>query len=134
MRETVELMSLHESILKEILLSKQCSAGKYLAPMQCVNPDNKVIEYFITPIVTISKKKILIISKIIKGNWYEALLNVDVILKHINKVYNIPEDTYTLILHVYFDSISLEKFYIIDVREKYALNRMKFTEFENILN
>ena len=52
MSETVELMSLQESILKEILLSKQCSAGKYLSPMQCVNTENNVIEYYITPIVT----------------------------------------------------------------------------------
>ena len=134
MSDTVELMSLQESILKEILLSKQCSAGKYLSPMQCVNTENNAIEYYITPIVTISKKKILIISKIIKGNWYDAIRNIDVIVKHIKSVYKIPEDTYTVILHAYLDTIALEKFYVIDVRDKYVINRLKIYEFENILN
>jgi len=133
MTETVRSMSLQESILKEILLSKQCSTGKYLAPMRCTNAKNTVLEFFISPVVTRSKKNILIISKSIKGNWYESLLNIETIVKHIKTIYNFSDDLYTVILHAYFEVVALEKFYVVDLRDKYVLNRLKLHEFENIL-
>lgn len=134
MTETVKFMSLEESILKEILLGKQCSTGKYLAPMRCTNEKNAVIEFYITPLVTRTKNKVLIISKKIKGNWYDALRNIEVIVKHIKTVYSISEDAYTVILHAYLESISLEKFYVVDIRDKYVLNRLKMFELENLLS
>lgn len=134
MTETVRSMSLQESILKEILLSKQCSTGKYLSPMRCTNSKNMVLEFFISPVVTRSKNNVLIISKNIKGNWYEALLNIETIVKYIKTIYNFSDDSYTVILHAYFEVVALEKFYVVDIKNKYVLNRLKLHEFENILS
>lgn len=127
-------MSLQESILKEILLSKQCSTGKYLAPMICTNAKNEVLEFFITPTATRSGKNVLIISKLVRGNWFEALLNIETIVKYIKTIYTFSEDEYTVILHAYFEVVALEKFYIVDVKQKYVLNKLKLYEFEDLLS
>ncbi len=102
--------------------------------MRCTNSNNTVLEFFITPIVTMSKKNVLIISMVIKGNWYEALLNIDTIVRYIKSVYGFSDETYAVILHAYFDVVALEKFYTVDTKDKYVLNRLKLHEFENILS
>ncbi|HMQ80923.1 MAG TPA: hypothetical protein PKE39_13530 [Ignavibacteria bacterium] len=134
MTEKARSKSLQGSILKEILLNKQCSTGKYLAPMRCTNSKNTVLEFYITPVVTRSKKNVLIISKIIKGNWYEALLNIDTIVKYIKSVYDFSDEMYTVVMHAYFEVVELEKFYVVDTKDKYVLNKLKYNEFENILS
>ena len=127
-------MSLTGSILKEILQSKECSVGKYLSPMFCNDERGVMIEYYITPVVTKSKSDILIISKIVNGNWYEALLNIENIVKSIKDHYNLITDEYTVILHAYFDVVELENFYVVDVKDKYMLHKLKLSEFEKILS
>jgi hypothetical protein len=131
---SVKYSSLQDSILKEILNSRNCSVGKYLAPMFCSSKTGGLIEYFITPVVTISKCDILIISNLIKGNWYQALLNVEVIVNSIKKQYNFSYENYKVILHAFFDVVALEKFYLIDINDKYKLQELKLTEFEDMLN
>ncbi len=126
-------MSLQDSILKEILLSKGCSIGKYLSPMFCNDEKGTFIEYYITPVVSISKKNILIISKRIRGNWYQALLNIETIVNNIKKQYRFSTDTYSFILHAYFDVVALENFYLVDIENKYMLRKLKMLELEDLL-
>lgn len=102
--------------------------------MFCNDEKGVMIEYYITPVVTKSKSDILIISKIVKGNWYEALLNIENIVKSIKDHYNLITDEYTVILHAYFDVVELENFYVVDVKDKYMLHKLKLSEFEKILS
>ncbi len=126
-------MGIKDSILKDVLLNKGCSIGKYLAEMQHSEKDGKVSVYYITPLVTLSKKKLLIISRLVKGNWYESIRIINGIISDISIKYDLKKDDYTIILHAYFDVIALEQFYEVDTGNGNSLNRLPFTEFEKLL-
>ena len=125
---------IQNSILKEILQTKPCSTGKYLAPMNFLHPSGEHISYYITPIATRTGSDILIISKVIKGNWYKAIHSVGGIVENIKQHYKFSSEEYTIILHAYFEGVELENFYIVDLGSKYSLIKLKMTEFENLLN
>lgn len=126
-------MGIESSILKEILRSKNCSVSKYLSPMSCNFENGAFIEYYITPLVTETKKNVLIVSKVINGNWYEAVTKIGCIVKNIRNVYKFKLENYTVILHAYFEPVELEKFYHVDPADNYLLNKLKLGEFENLL-
>lgn len=132
--QTAESVSINNSILKEILSNKNCSVGKYLAPMSCVEDNGTISEYFITPVVTISKKQVLIISRVINGNWYESLRIINSLIADISFKYDLKKDAYTILLHAYFNVIGLEQFYEVDTSNGNQLNKISFTALENLLS
>ena len=123
-----------DSVLKEVLTCKDCSIGKYLAEMTYTEKDGTTSEYFITPVVTLSKKKILIISRIVKGNWYESIRIINGLIADVSFKYDLKKDDYLIILHAFFDVIGLEQFYEVDTGNGNALQKLQITEFENLLN
>ena len=130
---SVKNMGIQNSILKEILSNKECSIGKYLAPMNFTDPSGEIISFYITPVATLSGSDVLIISKSVKGNWYKAIHSISSIVENIKEHYKFSADEYTLILHAFFEGVELENFYIIDLRSKYSLLKLKMSEFEELL-
>ena len=131
--EKVKQMGIQNSILKEILLNKECSTGKYLAPMSFKDSDGEIISYYITPTAALSGSDFLIISKVIKGNWYKAIHGIGSIVENIREHYKFSSDQYTFILHAFFEGVELENFYLVDVRNKFSLLKLKVSEFEELL-
>ena len=131
--ENVKKIGIQNSILKEILRNKECSTGKYLAPMSFKESSGSEINYFITPVSTRSGSDILIISRVIRGNWYKSILKVGAIVDDIKQHYKVPSEQYTFILHAFFEDVELEKFYVIDVMDKFSLLRLKMNELEDLL-
>ncbi len=127
-------MGIENSILKEILGNKSCSVSKYMSYMSCSFENGVNTEYFITPLVTSSKKNILIVSKVINGNWYEAVQKIGCIVKNIRNIYNFKLENYTVILHAFFEPVMLEKFYQVDPADNFLLNKIKLGEFEAMLD
>lgn len=127
-------MSIDNSILKEILINKNCSFGKYLTLMYCGNINDIENEFYLTPLVTASRKDVIIISKVIKGNWEEALRNIGSIFNFVKKTYRLNLDKYILIFHSYFDEVQLENFYLTDSENEYSLKKLILNEFEKILD
>ncbi len=130
---SVKNMGIQNSILKEILQNKECSTGKYLAPMSFSDPGGDLVSYYITPLATRSGSDVLIISKSIRGNWYKAIHSIESIVENIRDHYKFSPDEYTFILHAFFEGVELENFYVIDLRSKYSLLKLKMSEFEELL-
>ena len=123
-----------ESILKQIIVDKGCSFDKYLSKLHFNNSiDDAVIEFYITPVVTLNNNKVLIVSKIVEGNWYETVKNLTGIVEFLEKQYNITSKEYRLILHAFFQSIDFEQFYYINHGSDSYLEKMKLSDLENIL-
>ena len=71
----------------------------------------------------------------------ESAKNIDYWLKRlsgnivfIKGDYDFSDEMYTVIMHAYFEVVELEKFYVVDTKDKYVLNKLKYNEFENILS
>lgn len=123
-----------ESILKQILADKGCSFDKYLSRQQFNNSiDDSVIDFYITPVSTVNSVKVLIVSKIVEGNWYETVKNLNGIVEYLEKQFNFTSKEYRLILHAFFQSIDFEQFYYINHGSDSYLEKMKITDLENIL-
>ncbi len=131
--ENVKNMGIQNSILKEILRNKECSTGKYLAPMSFQNADGEYISYYITPVATLSGSDVLVISRLVKGNWYKAIHSISSIVENIKEHYKFSSDEYTFVLHAFFEGVELENFYLIDLRAKYSLLKLKMSELEELL-
>lgn len=131
--ENVKNMGIQNSILKEILRNKECSTGKYLAPMSFQNADGEYISYYITPVATLSGSDVLVISRLVKGNWYKAIHSISSIVENIKEHYKFSSDEYTFVLHAFFEGVELENFYLIDLRAKYSLLKLKMSELEKLL-
>lgn len=127
-------MGIKDSILKEVLYSKKCSFGKYLSFMKISINGGQESDFYFTPVVTSSKKSFLIISKQINDNWYEAVNTIGPIVEHLKMVYKFSTDNYKLILHSYFDTVKLEKFYLIDPEAHFKLKILNMNEFEKLLD
>ncbi len=126
-------MGIQNSILKEILHNKGCSIGKYLAPMSFTNSAGEIISYYITPVATLTGSDVLIISNSVKGNWYKAIHSISSIVDNIKEHYKFSTDDYTLIMHAFFEGVELENFYIVDLKAKHSLLKLRLNEFEELL-
>jgi hypothetical protein len=123
-----------DSILKQILVSKGCSFGKYLSQLEYVNSKNEDKSvFFITPIATRTLKKVLVITKIVENNWLDSVKNIKGIIHFLNKHYNLGHKEYRIILHTYFNSINFEQFYVINSDSDDSIEKLSITEFEKIL-
>lgn len=127
-------MGIKDSILKEILKSKNCSFGKYLSFTKILIDNGSETNFYVTPVATAAKKNILIISMLINNNWYEAVQNIGPIIENLKKLYKFNIDNYKLILHCYFEVVQLEKFYLIDPEAQFKLKIMNISDFEKLLN
>lgn len=126
-------MGLDSSILKEVLYSKKCSVGKYLSLMKYCDDDGNETEFYITPAASASKNDFLIITFIIKGNWYKTVSNLSRIINYIKGVYSLKTENYTLILHAFFDVVEMEKFFLIDTDDNNFLHKLNIIDFEKLL-
>ncbi|MCC6866528.1 MAG: hypothetical protein IT280_10260 [Ignavibacteria bacterium] len=122
------------SFLKEILDCKKCSVINYMAHQRYLNEVKTFDDYYITQVKSCSGIDLLIISHKVKGSWYEAILHIDSAARIIKQQYDSPNVNHKLILHVFFEIVELEKFYLIDTNEKYVFNAVKVCEFEKMLD
>ncbi len=121
------------SILKNVLKEKNCSFGKYMSKIECFNTDSrKESECYITPIVTITMKKFLVITRVVEYNWYDSVKDIDGIISYLSKKYNFQPVEYGMILHAFFRSIDLEQFYHINSGSKDRLSRISLNELEKV--
>jgi hypothetical protein len=124
------------SILKQILKSKDCSYGKYMARMEYVSSTDDETRYFyMTPAATKSGKMIIIITCIINENWNEIIQQVGEIIGHLHKNYNFSPSDYTHVLHGYFESVELEQFYVINTENSdFTLNKLSIGHLDRLLS
>ena len=123
-----------KSILKKILIENNCSFGKYMSKVECFNPkSDSLTECFITPLVTISKKKVLILTKVVYNNWYDSVQGLEGIINYLSRQYNIKAQEYEIILHAYFIAIDLEQYYTMEFANEMVLNKLSIGGLEVIL-
>lgn len=101
--------------------------------MSFQNADGEYISYYITPVATLSGSDVLVISRLVKGNWYKAIHSISSIVENIKEHYKFSSDEYTFVLHAFFEGVELENFYLIDLRAKYSLLKLKMSELEELL-
>lgn len=128
-------MDIH-SILKQILKSKDCSYGKYMARMEYVSSRDEETRYFyMTPAATKSGKMIIIITCVINENWNQVVDEISEIIGHLHKNYNFSPSDYTHVLHGYFESVELEQFYVINIENsQYCLDKLSIGHLDRLLS
>jgi hypothetical protein len=100
----------------------------------CVNSLTDIKhECFITKVYTCKGSKVLIITREISKNWYEAVKETEMIVQNLIKKYNFKPGEYKLILHIYFTAIALENFYEITSEREDKLNKISINQLEAIL-
>jgi hypothetical protein len=105
-----------------------------MSKIECFNTKNRAeSECFITPVVTLSGKKFLIITKHVERNWYESVKDIEGIISYLSKKYNFHPGEYIMILHAFFHSIDLEQFYRINPGSKDLLGKLTIGELEKML-
>lgn len=124
---------MQRSFLKELLEGKNCSVNKYMLHQRVKNEKKTFDDYYITQVKTAKGSDLLIVSHIVRGNWYEAILHIDSAARGLKKQVDTPTTNHKLVLHAFFDIVELEKFYLIDPVEKYLFNAIKVSEFEKML-
>jgi hypothetical protein len=121
-------------ILKNILLEKGCSFGKFLIELSITLPSNKIINYYITPFVTKSKKNMLIISFFAEYDFSEFQSIIPSITFDISSKYNIDIRDYQFILHCSTGFNSPDKYFLIDLNKDFLLIYLSFDDFINLIS
>lgn len=123
-----------QSILRQILKTKDCSFGKYLSRMEYVSSLDDITRYFyMTPVAAKSGKMVIIITCVINENWNEIVKEVGQIIEHLHKNYNFSPADYTHVLHGYFESIGLEQFYSIAPEDNFKLKKITIGQLDMLL-
>lgn len=88
---------------------------------------------YITPVITPKNDKLLIITKEIKGNWFDSVKDIDDLVDFIGKNYGYKENEYSLFFHIYIENIKFEQFYKIDKQSEKRLNKLTIEKLEKFL-
>lgn len=123
-----------ESQLKNILLKNNCSFEKYLTKFQYIKTKDDIREeLFLTPAVTSGQSCILFITRVINGNWFESIKDIEDLLSFIIHHYNYQPNKYTFFFHIYISNIKFEHFYTIDFAKSSKLGKITVENLEKIL-
>lgn len=124
-----------ETILWQLVIDKGCSIEKYLQEVKYPEPGREEGDiYFVTKIMTLRVKRGIIITKVIEGNWYDTIKNIEPLLSHTAKKLDVNLNEYFVIFHGYFHSIKLEQFYTINADSEDRLTKLSLAEFEKFLH
>lgn len=124
-----------ESLLKDILLKKGCSFEKYLTKVQYIKSKDDIREHiYLTPVITPAQKRLLFITREIRGNWFKTSRDVGDIISYIsaNYKYCAKEDIY--IYHIYIENIKFEQFYIIESPDASKMKRLPVEKLDELLS
>lgn len=132
--QTISESNKMNSILAKKLLSNKCHFDKYMQKIITINSltDTKT-ECFITPVVTVSRRKILFITKKIENNWGELQTDIGWVISDLASKNNYKPSEYVMILHAYFGLINIEQFYEIKNDKAHTLKKLDENELEKIL-
>jgi len=123
-----------ESILKNILLKKRCSFDRYFMQIPYIKSKDDIREtIFLTPAVTVKNKRVIFITKEIKGNWFDSVKDIDDLIDYIGKNYGYSEKEYEFFYHIYIENIKFEQFYKIDRNSEKILNKLTIEKLEKHL-
>ena len=123
-----------ESQLKNILLRNNCSFEKYLTKFQYIKTKDDIREeLFLTPAITTKKNCVLFITRVINGNWFESIKDIEDLVSFIIHHYNYQPSKYKYFLHIYIGNIKFEQFYTIDLSLGKKLGKISLENLEKIL-
>lgn len=123
-----------KTCLKALLQKHNCSFDKYLSKFQYIKTKDDIREdLYITPVFTSKKKKIIIITRELKGNWFDNIRDIEDIVVFIVKHYNYMPEKYTFIFHIFIEDIKFEHFYMIDLKKEKKLGKITMEKFEKLL-
>lgn len=123
-----------ESQLKNILLKNNCSFEKYLSKFQYIKTKDDIREeLFLTPVITAKKNCVLFITRVINGNWFESIKDIEDLVLFIIHHYNYKPNKYRYFFHIYISNIKFEHFYTIDMDKGKKLGKISVEELEKIL-
>ena len=123
-----------ESQLKNILLKNNCSFEKYLSKFQYIKTKDDIREeLFLTPAITAKKNCVLFITRVINGNWFESIKDIEDLVSFIIHHYNYQPSKYKFFLHIYIGNIKFEQFYTIDLSLGKKLGKISLENLEKIL-
>lgn len=123
-----------ESQLKNILLRNNCSFEKYLTKFQYIKTKDDIREeLFLTPVTTVKNNCVLFITRVINGNWFESIKDIEDLLSFIIHHYNYQPSKYKYFLHIYISNIKFEQFYSIDMELGKKLGKISLENLEKVL-
>jgi len=123
-----------ESLLKDILKKKGCSFEKYLTKVQYIKSKDDIHEHiYLTPVITPKQRRLLFITREVKGNWFGTSRDVGDIVSYLNTNYQYcaREDLY--IYHIFIENIKFEQFYVIDSIDAGKLKRIPVEKLDELL-
>ncbi len=120
--------------LKDLLIKHDCSFDKFLSKFQYIKTKDDIREeLFITPVLTSKRNNVLIITREIKGNWFDNIKDIEDIVMCIIKHYNYQSKNYTYVFHIYIENINFENFYSIEMNREKKLSKITLENFEKLL-
>ena len=123
-----------ESQLKNILLKNNCSFEKYLSKFQYIKTKDDIREeLFLTPAITAKKNCVLFITRVINGNWFDSIKDIEDLVSFIIHHYNYQPSKYKFFLHIYIGNIKFEQFYTIDLSLGKKLGKISLENLEKVL-
>ncbi|HAX48319.1 MAG TPA: hypothetical protein DCX92_04970 [Bacteroidetes bacterium] len=123
-----------ESILKNLLQKKGCYFEKYLSKIQYIKTKDDIREsVYLTPAFTPKNKKVLFITREVKGNWFDSVKDIDDLKTYITNNSSYAHGDYIFILHVYIENIRFEQFYLMHESGGKKLQRIPADELEKVL-
>ena len=124
-----------ESLLKDILKKKGCSFEKYLTKVQYIKSKDDIREHvYLTPVITARQRRLLFITREVRGNWFKTSKDVGDLVSYLNANYQYcaKEDIY--IYHIFIENIKFEQFYIIESPDMVKLKRIPVEKLDELLN
>jgi hypothetical protein len=123
-----------KTCLKALLQRNNCSFDKYLSKFQYIKTKDDIREeLYITSVITAKQKNLIVITREIKGNWFDSIKDIEDIVLFIIKHYNYQPIKYKYIFHIYIENINFEHFYVIDIEKEKKLGKISVECFEKIL-
>ena len=123
-----------ESQLKKILQRKSCFFDRYMYKIQYIKSKDDIREdLYLTPVITLSKKKVLFITKEIAGNWFDSIKDIEDILYFLDKQYGYSSKDHSFIFHIFIESIKFEQFYTVDLSSEKKLFKIAEGKLEKVL-
>ncbi len=127
-------MYLIESILKNLLIKKRCTFDKYFMQIPYIKSKDDIREtVYITPAITAKNKRVIFITKEIKGNWFDSVKDIGDLIDYISKNYGYSEKEYEYYYHIYIENIKFEQFYKIERNGEKLLSKLTIEKLEKYL-
>lgn len=123
-----------KSHLKNILLKYGCIFDKYFTRVSFFNTYDDVKELiYLTPFISKMNRKFVVITRQIKGSWFDSIKDIDVLINFLSKNYNYNQKIYMFIFQIYIENIELEHFYLYVSSSADKLEKLSSEKFKKIL-